>query len=80
MDELPKEVLSHVLCSLRSCEIASLVSCGRLTHSLVSSIGCLSTREAFAKPVADVGAYEKNLLLGLAKGATGAVTFRPKMP
>lgn len=79
MEDLPKEVLSEVLACLLASEIASLVSCNRKLHSMVASMGCLSTDATFRKAVSISDLYEKyalHVLLGPAPGSVGAVTFR----
>lgn len=76
MERLPVGVVSEVLACLSASEIASLVSCGRAWHSLVMSMGCLSTRARYVKPVGDVRRYRRNLLLGPAPGTAGGVTLR----
>lgn len=77
MEGLSKDVISEVLTCLSANEIASLVCCARSLHSLVTSMGCLSTSQKYVKPVSDVDRYANNLLLGPAAGTAGAVTFRP---
>lgn len=80
MERLPVEVVSQVLASLSACEIASLVSCGKAVHSLVASMGCLSTSARYVKAVSDVASYRRRMLLGPAAGTVGGVTFRPSVP
>jgi hypothetical protein len=80
MERLPNGVVSEVLVCLSARDIASLVSCDRFLLSMVTSMGCLSTRQRYLKPVGDAMAYTQNLLLCPMAGTAGSVTFRPSVP